>query len=65
MTDNVIIALVVGTLGVAAVVNGGLDGFAQIVGAFAVAILVRWIVKRLSVTSRFEARARRRDSAED
>jgi hypothetical protein len=61
MTDDLIIAVVVGTLGVAAVLNGGLDGFVNIAGAFVVALVVRWIV----LTSRSAGRARRHDSGED
>jgi hypothetical protein len=74
MTDDLIIAIVLGTLGVAAVVHGGLDGFGPIAGTFGVAIVVRRLVAwrarraqfpRAKVTSRSEDRAPRRDSAAD
>ena len=76
MTDDLIIAIVLGTLGVAAVVHGGLDGFGPIAGAFGVAVvgrrIVRWWQRRREfprakahVTSRSEDRAPPPDSAAD
>ena len=59
--DDVIIAVGVGALGVAAVLHGGLDAFTNIVGAFVVALVVRWVV----LTSRSGGRARRHDSEAD
>jgi len=75
MTDSVIIAVVLGTLGIAAVMHGGLDGFGPIAGTFGIAILVRQLVawrsrraqfpKARAITSRSEDPARPPDSAAD
>jgi len=74
--DDLIIAIVLGALGVAAVVHGGLDGFGPIAGVFGVAIVVHRIASwrrrrrefpraKAQVTSRSEDRAPPPDSAAD
>jgi len=72
--DDLIIAIVLGTLGVAAVVHGGLDGFGPIAGTFGVAIVIQRIAAwrrrraqfpRAKLTSRSEDRAPPPGSAGD